>query len=206
PLDGLGTGADFIVDGRPGPPPVRHPNGLVRSVSPEYFRVMRTPLVSGRFFTNADNRESKPVILINRTMARQFWPNANPVGGRLMVQTNSTRVAEIVGVVGDVKPERLEGEDWPMIYNPYAQVSLNGVSLVVRTIGSPTAFAGAITSEIHRLDPEQVVANVRPMEAVVDRAVAGARFNTALLAIFAGIAFLLASVGIYGVISYDVGE
>jgi putative ABC transport system permease protein len=208
PLDGLGNGADFVVDGRPGPPPVRHPNGLVRSVSPNYFRILRIPLISGRFFTNADNLESKPVILVNRTLARQFWPNGNPLGERLVVQTNSTstRTAEIVGVVGDVKPERFEGEDWPMIYHPNAQVPSSGVTLVVRTSGPPTASISAVSSEVHRLDPEQVLANVRPMETVVDHAVAGARFNTALLVIFAGIAFVLASVGIYGVISYDVGE
>jgi putative ABC transport system permease protein len=93
-----------------------------------------------------------------------------------------------------------------MIYNPNTQVPVTVVSLVVRTAGPPTSVASAIEREIHRLDPEQVVAEVRPMSESVDRAIAGARFNTALLTIFAGIAFLLASVGIYGVISYDVTE
>jgi putative ABC transport system permease protein len=207
PLNGLSTGADFVVDGRPGPPPIRHPNGLLRSVTPEYFRTMRIPLVAGRFFTEADNRESKPVILVNRTLARQFWPDGSALGSRLVVETTGTsRTAEIVGVVGDVKPENFEGEAWPMIYNPYAQMPISGLSLVIRTDGPPMALAATVSNEIHRIDPEQIVADLRPMASVVDRAVAGARFNTALLVIFAGIAFVLASVGIYGVISYDVTE
>jgi putative ABC transport system permease protein len=206
PLNGLGHGADFVVEGHPSPPQVHHPNGLVRSVTPDYFRAMAIPLVAGRWFTNADTRQSKPVIIVNRTLARAFWPEGNPLGGRLTIETSSTRFAEIVGVVGDVKPDRFEGEDWPMIYNPYAQVPMAGVTVVVRTDGRPAAIASAAGQEIHRIDPEQVVADVRPMEAVVDRAVEGARFNTALLASFAAIAFLLASLGIYGVISYDVTE
>jgi putative ABC transport system permease protein len=207
PLNGLGNGADFVVEGRPGPPPVRHPNGLVRSVTRDYFRTMAIPLLSGRFFTDADTRSAKPVIIINRTLARQFWPDADPLGARLAIDTPSnTRIAEIVGVVGDVRPERFEGEDWPMIYSPYDQVPVMGLTLVVRAAGRPESIAPAVTGEIRRLDPEQVVADVKPMEAVVDRAVAGARFNTALLAMFGSIAFLLAALGIYGVVSYDVSR
>jgi len=207
PLNGLGLGADFVVEGRPGPPPLRRPNGLVRSVTRDYFHAMAIPLLSGRFFTDADTRPAKQVVLINRTLARQFFPDADPLGSRLVIETTShTRVAEIVGVVGDVRPERFEGEDWPMIYNPYDQVPVAGLTVVVRTAGRPEALAAAVSGEIRRLDPEQVVADVRPMEAVVDRAVAGARFNTALLGIFAGIAFLLAALGIYGVVSYDVSR
>ena len=206
PLNGLGLGADFVVVGRPGPPPVRHPNGLVRSVTRDYFRVMRIPLLAGRLFNDADNQTGKPVILVNRTLARQFWPNADPLGERLRFGNTTMRTAEIVGVVGDVKPERFEGEDWPMIYSPYSQVPVLGLTLVVRTPGRPQALTAGVSGEIRRLDPEQVIADVRPMDAVVDHAVAGARFNTALLGVFAAIAFLLASLGIYGVISFDVTE
>jgi putative ABC transport system permease protein len=203
---GLINGADFVVEGRPAPPSVRHPNGLVRSVTPDYFRTMRIPLIWGRCFSNADTRQSKPVIMVNRTLARQVWPNGEPMGTRLVIETNTTRVAEIIGVVGDVKPEAFGGEDWPMIYNPYAQVPLNGLALVMRTEGPPAALAQAAAREIHRLDPEQVITDVGPVEGLVDRAVAGTRFNMALLTTFAAIAFLLASLGVYGVVSYDVGE
>jgi len=185
---------------------MRMPISLVRSVTDGYFRTMRIPLIAGRFFTEADTKESKPVVLINQTLARRYWPNRDPVGGRMIVTANAVRHVEVVGVVGDIKADRFETEDWPMIYNPNAQVPVSVISLVVRTAGPPTAVASAIEREIHRLDPEQVVAEVRPMADLVDQAIAGARFNTALLTIFAGIAFLLASVGIYGVISYDVTE
>ncbi len=206
PLNGLGNGADFVVEGRPGPPPVRHPNGLVRSVTRDYFHVMRIPLLAGRFFNDGDNRQGKPVILVNRTLVRQFWPAGDPLGARLVFGNSTTRTAEIVGVVDDVKPERFEGEDWPMIYSPYDQAPIFGLTLVVRTAGRPEAVAAEVSGEIRRLDPEQVVADVRPMEAVVDHAMAGARFNTTLLAVFAGVAFLLASLGIYGVVSFEVSE
>jgi len=123
----------------------------------------------------------------------------------LVIETNNmVRTAEIVGVVGDVKPEHFDGEDWPMIYHAYAQVPVTGVTLAIRTAGPPMALASTIEREIHRLDPEQVGTDAQPMTAIADRAVAGARFNTALLAIFAGIAFVLAALGIYGVVAYDV--
>jgi putative ABC transport system permease protein len=115
-------------------------------------------------------------------------------------------VAEIVGVVADVKPERIESQDWPTIYCPYSQAPAATMTMVVRAAQPPLSLASAVEREVHQLDPNQPVAEMRSMEEVVDRAVAGARFNTVLLAVFAEIAFLLAAVGIYGVISCDVSE
>jgi putative ABC transport system permease protein len=206
PLDGLGLGADFVVEGRPGASPVRHPNALSRSVTPGYFRALAIPLLAGRFFTAADDATAAPVILVNRTLARQFFPDVSPLGQRLLIETSGKRTAAIVGVVGDVKPESFEGEEWPMIYFPNGQVPMIGVTLVIRASGPLAPLASAVAGEVRRLDPEQVIADVRPMAALVDRAVAGTRFNAFLLGGFAGIAFLLASLGIYGVISFDVSE
>jgi putative ABC transport system permease protein len=205
PLTGLGVGSTFAVEGRPAPPAEQRPMGILRSVTPGYFRVMGIPLVAGRGFAESDTKPAAPVIVVNQTLARRFWRERNPLGGRLVVDTDG-RTAAIVGVVGDVKPDRLEGEDWPTIYNPYTQEPVPTLTLVVRTGGAPLALAAAVEREVHQLDPDQPVADVRPMDAVMDRAVAGARFNTVLLAAFAAIAFLLAAVGIYGVISYDVNE
>jgi putative ABC transport system permease protein len=207
PMTRLSNYADIVVEGRPQPAPGHRPQGLVRSVTRDYFRTMAIPLLSGRFFSDADTRSTKPVIIVNRTLARQFWPDADPLGARLVIEgPNIGRTAEIVGVVGDVRPERFEGEDWPMIYNPYDQVPVMGLTLVVRTAGRPESIASAVTGEIRRLDPEQVLADVQPMEAVVQKAVAGARFNTELLGSLAVIAFFLATLGIYGVVSYDVSS
>jgi putative ABC transport system permease protein len=206
PLTGLGPGSNFAVDGRPAPAPEQRPLGLLRSVTAAYFRTMGIPLVAGRVFADSDTSQAPPVIVVNQTLARRFWPNGNPLGGRLVVDQNNGRVAGIVGVVGDVKPERIEDQDWPTIYNPYTQVPVTTMTMVVRTAQPPLSLASAVEREVHQLDPDQPVADVRSMEEVAGRAIAGARFNTLLLGVFAQIAFLLAAVGIYGVISCDVSE
>jgi putative ABC transport system permease protein len=206
PLTGLGGGTTFTVENRPAPALEQRPIGLVRSVTASYFRAMGIPLLAGREFATSDTNQSPPVILVNRTLARRFWPGGNPLGGRLALLDENGRVAEIVGVVGDVKPDRMEGEDWPEIYHPYSQAPFASMTMVVRTAGPPLSLASAAEREVHQLDPDQPVVDVRSMEEVVDRAVAGMRFNTMLFAVFAQIAFVLAAVGIYGVISCDVSE
>jgi len=210
PLTGLGGGSTFAVDGRPAPPPDERPVGLLRSVTSAYFRAMGIPLVAGRALADSDTSQAPPVIVVNQTLVRRFWPNGNPLGGRLVVDANNGRVAEIVGVVGDVKPERIESQDWPTIYSPYPQAPVANMTMVVRTAGPkgapPLSLVSAVEREVHRLDPDQPVADVRSMEDVVDGAIAGARFNAALLGVFALIAFGLAAVGIFGVVSRDVSE
>ncbi|MGA2723803.1 MAG: ABC transporter permease [Bryobacteraceae bacterium] len=210
PLTGLGGGSAFAVDGRPAPAPEQRPIGLLRSVSSAYFRTMGIPLLAGRVFADSDTSQAPAVIVVNQTLARRFWLGANPLGGRLVVDANNARVAEIVGVVGDVKPERIESQDWPTIYCPYAQAPSATMVMVVQTAGPegvpPLTLASAVEREVHQLDPDQPVADARSMEDVVDQAIAGARFNTVLLGVFALIAFVLAAVGIYGVISCDVSE
>ena len=206
PLTGLGGGTTFTVENRPAPALEQRPIGLVRSVTASYFRAMGIPLLTGREFAASDTSQSPPVILVNRTLARRFWPGGNPLGGRLALLDENGRVAEIVGVVGDVKPDRMEGEDWPAIYHPYPQAPFASMTMVVRTAGLPLSLASAVERAVHQLDPDQPVAEMRSMEAVVDQAMAGARFNTVLLSVFALVAFVLAAVGIYGVISCDVNE
>jgi putative ABC transport system permease protein len=206
PLTGLGSGTGFAVDGRPAPSPEQRPMALLRSATPAYFAAMGIPLLAGRALADSDTAQAPPVIVVNQTLARRFWPGASALGGRIAIDQTVGRVAEIVGVVGDVKPDRIDGGDWPTIYCPYPQAPSAAMTLAVRTQGPPLALASAVTGEVHRLDPDQPVADLRPMEEVVDLAAAGARFNTVLLVSFAGAAFLLAAVGIYGVISYDVSQ
>jgi len=202
PLSGFGFGATFTVEGQP--VPEDKPMVLVRGVTPEYFRTMGLPLLEGRDFTAADTSQTAFVVVVSRALARRFFPRGGAVGSRLLLDPN--RPAQIVGVAEDVKPETIEGEEWLTLYCPYAQNAFRGMTLVMRSALPPEAVLPAAARAIHQLDPDQPVADARPMDSVVDRAVAGARFHTLLLAIFAQIAFVLAAVGVYGVVSYDVSQ
>ena len=206
PLTGLGTGSMFSVEGRPVAPEHR-PMGLVRSVTPTYFRTAGIPLVAGRDLSPSDTRDSSPVVVVNQTMARRFFPDGNVLGSRLKLDELANGwTGAIVGVVGNVSPARLEGEDWPTAYVPYAQWSVSAMVMVARTAAAPLSLASAVAREIHAIEPEQPVAEEKPMEEVFDRAVAGSRFDAVVTGMFALIAFALAALGIYGVISYGVTE
>ena len=206
PLTGFGSGSTFVVEGRPVPGAGHRPVALLRSITPGYFSAMGIPLLAGRPLADSDTAQSAPVVVVNQTLARRFWPGGGAMGGRLVMEQIAGRALEIVGVVGDLKHDRMDGEEWPTVYYPYPQMPSMAMTLVVRTAATPTRLASAVTGEVHRLDPEQAVADVRPMEEVVDLALSSARFNTVLLVSFAAVAFLLAAVGIYGVISYDVSR
>jgi putative ABC transport system permease protein len=203
PLTGLGNGSTFWIEGWPAPPPERRPLAATRGATPGYFRTLGIPLIAGREFDQRDTLTSQAVAIIDQNMAKRFWPQGGAIGGHLRTDAND-QVEEIVGVVGSVKHDRLEGDDWPTIYMPHSQKHDQTMIVVARTANSPLSQALAAERAVHDLDAEQPVADVETMDHVVSEALAGARFNTIALNIFAGIAFLLAAVGIYGVISYDV--
>ena len=203
PLGGFGYAATFAVEGRPAPDD--KPIGLVRGVTPGYFRTMGLPLLEGRDFNAADTRESPFVMAVSRNVARRFWPQGGAVGSWLVLDPNARR-AEIVGVVGDVKPETIEGDEWLTLYCPYTQNAFLTMTLVMRSALPADAALSSAARAIRQLDGDQPVADPKPMDGVIDGVVASTRFNTVLLTIFAQIAFLLAAVGVYGVVSYDVSQ
>lgn len=207
PLTGLDLGSVFAVEGRPIPPEGERPIALMRYITPGYFAVMKVPILAGRNFAGSDNLQAAPVIVVNQTLARRNWPGTNPLGGRIvMLDFNPPRTAEIIGVVGDVKSEKMDKEDWPTVYVPYGQVPSTTMVLVVRTARPPLAVAASVERAVHQLDPGQPIANRRSMDDVVELAMAGSRFDTALLTVFGLISFALAAVGVYGVVAYDIGE
>jgi putative ABC transport system permease protein len=206
PLTGLDVGVMFAVADRPAPPPDQRPMALTRSVTPDYFRVMGIPLLAGREFTDADTSDSPAVAVIDQALARRLFPGASPLGGRLALDWSPLVVAEVVGVVGSVKPETVQGEDWATVYSPYDQRPTPATNIVVRTGGEPLSLAASVQGEVRRLDPEQPLGQIQSGDEIVAKAVAGARFSTLLLGLFGAISFVLAAVGIYGVVSYDVGE
>jgi putative ABC transport system permease protein len=185
-----------------------------------YFEAMGVNLVRGRFLSEQDTPQSEPVIAINQTMAQRFWPGEDPVGRRIAWGSRpqpQTRWMRIVGIVADVKQGPLNTETFPQTYQPWVQVddrmiadnvigALRSLTLVARTDADPLATAAAIKAEVRAIDPSLPVAQVRTMTAVVSESVGPQRFNTLLLGGFAGVALVLAALGIGGVLATAVSR
>jgi putative ABC transport system permease protein len=206
PITG-GASTDFVVEGRPVPPANDEPSADIRSVDAGYFRAMEIPLLVGREFTEADGATNKRVMVINETMARQYWPNENPIGQRVtMKDWGPPLTGEIVGVVGDVKTNGLDAAVGPMIYWPYFQFPELFNTIVVRSDGEPTHLTPAVKAAIWAVNKNQPISRIETMEVVLSESLARRRLYMILLGVFAGAALLLAGVGIYGMVSYSVSQ
>jgi putative ABC transport system permease protein len=178
-----------------------------RIVSPGYFKTMGIPLLHGRDFTDADGPDALPVMIVSAATAKKFWGDADPLG-RTLRRTGDPRIPfTIVGVVGDVRSTSLT-EEFPSLYYPMASRVWPLMDIVVRTDGSPApeALLPAIREKVHELDSELALANVRTMEQWLSNSAAQPRLNTVMLSVFAFVALLIASVGIYGVLAYSVSQ
>ncbi|CAN5705257.1 ABC transporter permease [soil metagenome] len=205
PLTGLASRDGFSIPGQPPPKPGEEPGVEVRVVTPTYFQAMGIPLLKGRLLNERDVKETR-VLLINETMAKRYFPNIDPIGKQIEISWDGSGPDEIVGVVGDIREGALDKEAEPAIYWSHPREPYSGMALVVRTSGDAARFGAAVAKEIRAIDPEQPIADVRTMEQVVSKSIARPRFNTLLLAIFAGVALVLASVGLYGVMNYSATQ
>ena len=183
----------------------------VTSVTPEYFKVLQASLVRGRFFAEDDQPDKQLVVIVDETTARTFWPDRDPIGRRLSI-TNPRGAANppwstVVGVIADIKNDGLDQSGSPHFYSPIYQVpGLLNLSVTVRTSLSAISLEPLIRREIQAVDPDLPVFNVRTMNEVIDGSLASRRFSAELVGVFAVVALLLASVGIYGLLAYMVGQ
>jgi putative ABC transport system permease protein len=203
--DTFAVGRGLIPEGRP-LTPEEQTNAQHLPITPDYFQTLQIPLKAGRVFTDQDTLESTKVVIINETLARRLWPGENSIGKRFTVWRDEKFPREVVGVVGDTKGT-LDKEAGNQMYIPYAQDPTWGsLSLVVRTNGEPTALAGAVRDAIRSVDKAVPNYNLKTMNDVVSASAAPRRMPMLLMSAFAGVAMLLAMLGIYGVTSYYVTQ
>jgi putative ABC transport system permease protein len=205
PLGGGGSTQPFSVEGRPAGTVAEQAMAQTRYITSDYFRAIGVPLRQGRFFSDQDRDNSVPVVIISEAMARRFWPGENPIGKRLTPSFHLEQGArEIVGVVGDVKASGLDVDSSAMMYLPYKQSPRPYMSFVVRTAANPESLIQPVSAAIYSIDKEQALTDVQTMDQVLTASLSGRRFNMTLLLTFAGVALVLAAVGVYGVMNYTV--
>ncbi|MGB7922683.1 MAG: ABC transporter permease [Pyrinomonadaceae bacterium] len=204
PLSGNGSTQPFSIEGQPESTVAEQPTARMRYISPDYFRALGIPLRQGRFFNDQDRENGVPVVIISEAMARRFWPGQDPLGKRLTPSFHQQQgLREVVGVVGDVKAG-LDSDASATMYVSYKQAPRPYMTIVARTASDPQKFIQPISKAIYGIDKEQALWDVMTMEQVMADSVSGRRFNMTLLIVFAALALVLATVGVYGVMNYSV--
>jgi putative ABC transport system permease protein len=207
PLSGSNMVIGFALEGEPRGDGVPSPHGeMLDVVTTDFFAVMKIPLKTGRYFTQADDSVAPPVIIVNEAFARKYWPGQNPLGKRVSAGYNSDSLRAVVGVVGDVRRLELSADAAPAMYLSEHQASYPGLTLLVRTRGNATNVPAALERTLVSLDPDQSLGPIRSMETVLERSLAQQRFSASLLGIFAMMALALSAVGIFGVMTAMVTQ
>jgi predicted permease len=175
-----------------------------RVAGPGYLATMGIPVLRGRDIAASDGEGAPPVVLVNETLARELWPGQDPVGRRLIFEVGVS--ARVIGVVRDIHQHRLDAAPKPEFYISSLQAGFHSGSLVIRTQVDPASIAGAVRRAVWSVDPEQPVMDVFTMDQILDNEVSPRRIQATLLVVFAGLAVLLAAIGLYGVLAYSVGQ
>lgn len=207
PFSGTTAANSFIIEGRPAARPEDKPTANYRAISADYFKVMRVPLLRGRTFSERDNADAPPSIIVNESFTRRFFGDSEALGQHITIERSDVTEqvkAEIVGVVGDVRHEGFDAPAGPEFYVPYQQAPEQGMDLVVRT--SSANMAAGLRDRIKQVDPEQYVPTIEPLTELLSASLARRRFDTLLTGLTAGLALLLAMVGIFGVTSHAVTQ
>jgi putative ABC transport system permease protein len=194
----------FKIEGRPEVPPADLPSTNYYSVTPDYFPAMGIRLIRGRLFNAHDDSHAPRVAIINETLARQFFPNEDPLGKRILVTNGPDVWRQIVGLVADIKQYGVDQETTSQTYEPYAQCPFRSLNVVLRTESSPTALVGGLRPAVYATDKDQPVGSIQPLEEILGATMARQRFGMVLLVVFSVVALLIAAVGIYGVMAYSV--
>jgi putative ABC transport system permease protein len=211
PLSGNSFVLTFEVAGRPALPPSQQPAMQIRVATTRYFDMIGIPLKRGRLFTDADKIGTTPVVLITETAAKQYFPNEDPIGKRITLgwgrgPGKPRAGGDVVGIVGDVKDGGLAEADPPQLYMPYRQWPVQSMSVMLKTAVPPGSIGEAARRTVYSVDANLPVSNVRTLQEIVARSISQPRFYMSLLAVFAGVAVLLAAIGIFGVLSYAVAQ
>jgi putative ABC transport system permease protein len=217
PLDIISSDVEFTVPGRDSPPATARVRAAFEVVNPDYFRTLKIPLLEGRVFEDSDADETRGVVVLSKSLAQSVWPNQSPIGNRILlgfpqgrdlywIPESRNLPLSVIGVVGDVNKEGLQGFRPGELYLPYRQNPSRFMHVVARTSANPSSLAPAVLDEIREMDNDEPAFEIRTMDDVISRSFSNSRIPSLLLGGFAALGLVVAGLGIYGLVSYTVNQ